>query len=144
MAGVLEQYRQRVGAGLLTQDPAQAEAAALLDGLATRLSAPQKSGWFSAKPDPVTGLYLWGGVGRGKSMLMDLFFGAAPGETKRRVHFHEFMAEIQDLLDIWRKMPGRSENGLPGASKARATIPSRPSPNRSRRARASFVSMSSR
>ena len=105
MAGVLEQYRQRVSAGLLTQDPAQAEAAALLDSLAARLASPQKSGWFGARPAPVTGLYLWGGVGRGKSMLMDLFFAAAPAEAKRRVHFHEFMAEIQDLLDIWRKMP---------------------------------------
>ncbi|MEZ5947217.1 MAG: cell division protein ZapE [Hyphomonas sp.] len=104
MGSVLGQYRRRVDEGLLTEDPAQAEAAALLDDLATRLAAPQKSGWFS-RPEPVTGLYLWGGVGRGKSMLMDLFFEAAPTREKRRVHFHEFMAEIQDLLDIWRKMP---------------------------------------
>ncbi|MEZ5998591.1 MAG: cell division protein ZapE [Hyphomonas sp.] len=104
MGGVLSQYRRRVAEGHLTDDPAQADAAALLDDLATRLAAPQKSGWF-AKPEPVRGLYLWGGVGRGKSMLMDLFFETAPPTEKRRVHFHEFMAEIQDLLDIWRKMP---------------------------------------
>ena len=104
MASVLRQYRDRVEAGLLSDDPVQADAAARLDDLALRLANPPKSGWFS-KPEPVTGLYLWGGVGRGKSMLMDLFFEDAAPKAKRRVHFHEFMAEIQDLLDTWRKMP---------------------------------------
>ncbi|OYX08362.1 MAG: hypothetical protein B7Z08_09870 [Sphingomonadales bacterium 32-68-7] len=73
MASVLRQYRDRVEAGLLSDDPVQAEAAARLDDLALRLANPPKSRWLS-KPEPVTGLYLWGGVGRGKSMLMDLFF----------------------------------------------------------------------
>lgn len=104
MNGVLDQYRDRVGTGHLSEDPVQEEAARLLDDLARRLADPPKGGWFS-KPDPITGLYLWGGVGRGKSMLMDLFFDTATPEAKRRVHFHEFMAEIQDLLDTWRKMP---------------------------------------
>ncbi|WP_321490865.1 cell division protein ZapE [uncultured Hyphomonas sp.] len=104
MAIVLRQYRERVDAGLLTNDPVQAEAAGLLDDLARRLADPPKGGWFS-KPEPVRGLYLWGGVGRGKSMLMDLFFENAAPKAKRRVHFHEFMAEVQDRLDTWRKMP---------------------------------------
>ncbi|WP_375208813.1 cell division protein ZapE [Hyphomonas jannaschiana] len=104
MANVLRQYRERVDAGLLTNDPVQAEAAERLDDLARRLADPPKGGWFS-KPEPVRGLYLWGGVGRGKSMLMDLFFEDAAPKAKRRVHFHEFMAEIQDRLDTWRKMP---------------------------------------
>jgi cell division protein ZapE len=104
MGNVLRQYRERVDAGLLTNDPVQAEAAELLDDLAQRLADPPKGGWFS-KPEPVRGLYLWGGVGRGKSMLMDLFFEDAAPKAKRRVHFHEFMAEIQDRLDTWRKMP---------------------------------------
>ena len=104
MATVLSQYRKRVEGGLLSDDPVQAEAARRLDDLALRLANRPKEGWFS-KPEPVTGLYLWGGVGRGKSMLMDLFFEAATPSAKRRVHFHEFMAEIQDLLDTWRKMP---------------------------------------
>jgi len=104
MATVLSQYRKRVEDGLLSDDPVQAEAARRLDDLALRLANRPKEGWFS-KPEPVTGLYLWGGVGRGKSMLMDLFFEAATPSAKRRVHFHEFMAEIQDLLDTWRKMP---------------------------------------
>jgi len=104
MTGVLSQYRARVDAGHLSEDPVQEEAARRLDDLAARLANPPKAGWFS-KPEPVTGLYLWGGVGRGKSMLMDLFFETAAPKAKRRVHFHEFMAEIQDLLDVWRKMP---------------------------------------
>nr|WP_321360810.1 cell division protein ZapE [uncultured Hyphomonas sp.] len=104
MGNVTRQYRERVDAGLLTFDPVQAEAAERLDALAARLADPPKGGWFS-KPAPVRGLYLWGGVGRGKSMLMDLFFEDAAPKAKRRVHFHEFMAEIQDRLDTWRKMP---------------------------------------
>lgn len=122
MANVLRQYRERVEAGLLSDDPVQAEAAARLDDLALRLANPPKSGWFS-KPDPVTGLYLWGGVGRGKSMLMDLFFEDAAPKAKRRVHFHEFMAEIQDLLDTWRKMPESERRRSPWRVKSAGDDP---------------------
>jgi cell division protein ZapE len=122
MASVLRQYRERVEAGLLSDDPVQAEAAARLDDLALRLADPPKSGWFS-KPEPVTGLYLWGGVGRGKSMLMDLFFEDAAPKAKRRVHFHEFMAEIQDLLDTWRKMPEAERRRSPWRVKSAGDDP---------------------
>lgn len=103
---VLERYEARISDGVLDADTAQAEAATRLDALATALRHKGKGGWFS-KPKPVTGLYLWGGVGRGKSMLMDLFFDAAPIASKRRVHFHEFMGGVHDMLAEWRKMDGR-------------------------------------
>ncbi len=103
MADVLQRYTARIDDGTLNADPAQAEAANRLDDLFTRLSSRKPAGWFS-KPDPVDGLYMWGGVGRGKSMLMDLFFAEAPVEQKWRVHFHEFMNHVHDLLNEWRNM----------------------------------------
>lgn len=107
MPSVLARYEARIAEGVLDADPAQAEAAARLDTLAMALGGRRKTGWFS-KPAPVTGLYLWGGVGRGKSMLMDLFFDAAPVASKRRVHFHEFMGGVHDMLGEWRSMDDRA------------------------------------
>ncbi|MDN3713403.1 cell division protein ZapE [Paracoccus cavernae] len=113
MTSVTQAYEARVAAGALESDPAQRAVLPALDALVARLGdgtpAPVKSGWLSLlsrspKPDPVAakGLYLWGGVGRGKSMLMDLIMDAAPFEAKRRVHFHEFMQEIQAGLQRMR------------------------------------------
>tara|TARA_R110000796_G_scaffold63957_14_gene148055 strand:- start:585 stop:1712 length:1128 start_codon:yes stop_codon:yes gene_type:complete len=103
MPNVLEKYEARIKRGQLTADPVQATAAAALNDLEHRLANRKTGGWFS-KAETVTGLYMWGGVGRGKSMLMDLFFESAPVEARRRVHFHEFMAEVHDRLDAWRKL----------------------------------------
>ena len=91
-----------IESGKLQVDPAQGPAIASLDLILNRLAAPslgnKKSalGWLFGKRPPVSdqssrGLYLWGGVGRGKSMLMDMFFELAPTQPKRRVHFHAFM-----------------------------------------------------
>ena len=89
MTTPLAAYRARVAAGDIAADPNQAEAAARLQALAEALGAWKPDGWF--KSPPPRGLYMYGPVGRGKSMLLDIFFENAPVKKKRRVHFHEFM-----------------------------------------------------
>lgn len=122
MGGVRAKYEAKVASGALSVDPAQAEAANILDELAARLANPPKSGLFS-KPQPIRGVYLWGGVGRGKSMLMDLFFGEAVTRPKRRVHFHEFMAQVHERLGIWRKMTDAEKKRSPWRVKAAGDDP---------------------
>ncbi|MES1203009.1 MAG: cell division protein ZapE [Pseudomonadota bacterium] len=95
MADVLMAYRARVAAGVLTRDPAQEAAAARLDDLAEQLRKWNPDLWFSKAP---RGLYLWGAVGRGKSMLMDMFYAHAHVQKKQRVHFHEFMQARHDFM----------------------------------------------
>jgi cell division protein ZapE len=103
-------YDTRVAEGLLRPDPAQREVLLLLEELREKLEdRPAKPSGFLGRffkpvvPEGVRGLYLWGGVGRGKSMLMDLFFAHAGIARKRRVHFHAFMQEIQSGLHEARK-----------------------------------------
>ena len=97
MGVVSEALAARIEAGQLNSDPAQTEAAKRLDAVLERLKAGGKGGWFFSKPKAVTGLYMWGGVGRGKSMLMDLFHAHSPVKSKR-VHFHEFMGRVHRRL----------------------------------------------
>lgn len=102
-----------VAAGELDEDPIQRKAAGLLDQLNAELAelrlAKKSSalGWLFAKrkaaAPPVKGLYLWGGVGRGKTMLMDLFFDAAAIRRKRRSHFHTFMADVHERIHAHRQ-----------------------------------------
>ncbi|MCB4457143.1 cell division protein ZapE [Leisingera sp. McT4-56] len=89
-------YRQKIDAGELKPDPAQEAVLPHFDRIAQGLMAPPvKRGFFrKAEFEPVQGLYLWGGVGRGKSMLMDLFVDSLGDIPSRRVHFHAFMQEI--------------------------------------------------
>lgn len=103
MPRILTAYQALLDSGQIISDPVQAEAAALLDALAVKLATPRKRSLFS-KPEPIKSLYMWGGVGRGKSMLMDLFFANIDEPNKRRVHFHEFMLEVQEELNAWRNM----------------------------------------
>ena len=109
---LLDRYRVLVANGAIEADPAQASAAASLDGLAQALGAwrPRRGGLgrLLARSTPAPkGRYIFGAVGRGKTMLMDLFFEAVAFEPKRRVHFHEFMAEVHDLIGVARKrVPG--------------------------------------
>jgi cell division protein ZapE len=111
--GPLALYRERRRAGALAPDPAQALAAEKLESLARALAGyrPRSTNggsWLSrfglkpAAPPPPQGLYIYGEVGRGKSMLMDLFFETVAVERKRRVHFHAFMQEIHGRLHALR------------------------------------------
>lgn len=95
-------YHAAVAAGELTQDPAQVAVLGELDRIADALAQPVKRGWFSKTPAPPKGLYLWGGVGRGKSMLMDMF-ARTVGSGVRRVHFHAFMQEVHAGMAQARK-----------------------------------------
>ncbi|MBX3510853.1 MAG: AFG1 family ATPase [Hyphomonadaceae bacterium] len=90
MTSLLAAYRQRLASGVLQPDPAQEAAAVRLEGLAAALAGWRPNAWLGKGRAP-RGIYLWGPVGRGKSLLMDLFFEAAPVAKKARVHFHEFM-----------------------------------------------------
>lgn len=86
-------YLDAVQAGELLADGAQEAALSELERLSFELQVPPIGGWFRrARPSP-KGLYLWGGVGCGKSMLMDMFARGLPGQV-RRVHFHAFMQEV--------------------------------------------------
>ncbi|MFN4157599.1 MAG: cell division protein ZapE [Gemmobacter sp.] len=102
-----ELYDARVAAGTLRADPAQHALMARMQALRDWLEAqgPRRHGLLSRlrrAPEAPRGLYLWGGVGRGKSMLMDLFV-AATDAPARRVHFHAFMQEVQQGLHAARK-----------------------------------------
>ena len=108
--GVLQHYQQRVDSGIIAPDDAQRACAVRLSHLADTLErrANHRASLFGrftkASESAPHGLYIHGGVGRGKSMLMDLFFAETNVSPKRRVHFHEFMAEVHERLDVWRKM----------------------------------------
>jgi cell division protein ZapE len=107
MSVVLDRYRALIAAGELRADPDQLATVTRLDQLAaTLVDTPLRGSllWriMRKAPAPPKGLYLWGGVGRGKSMLMDLFFGSIDIPHKRRAHFHEFMIEVHDRLRVER------------------------------------------
>jgi cell division protein ZapE len=110
-APVRTAYATLVAAGELKPDPAQARAVAALDRLAATATAqPGLLGrLFGKRSRGCDGVYLWGGVGRGKSMLMDLGFDRLDVQPKRRVHFHAFMLETHARLRDAR----RSEDGDP-------------------------------
>ncbi|MBV8167628.1 MAG: AFG1 family ATPase [Alphaproteobacteria bacterium] len=117
-AGPLARYRAAVAAGRLQGDAGQEHVAERLEQLHHDLSGhragPPSATWRGLfKPHkrnaPPRGLYIYGSVGRGKSMLMDLFFAAAPVAMKRRVHFHAFMGEVHRRLHELRQV---SKNGV--------------------------------
>lgn len=108
---VSDRYHALLSEEALERDEAQLRVVAELDRLAGELAEYQQgrnSGMlgrlFGRKPkaEPPRGIYLWGSVGRGKTMLMDLFFQAAPVQAKRRVHFQSFMADVHQRIHDWR------------------------------------------
>ena len=110
-------YQALVSSGAIEADPAQADAVEAFAALEERLSSykPLRKqsllGRLFADKDepPPRGLYVHGEVGRGKTMLMDLFFQHSPVEHKRRAHFHEFMAEVHERIYGYRQNIARGE-----------------------------------
>jgi len=108
---VLAAYDALVAAGELKADPEQRAAAERLNLLQQELEAVPPRGsllWrlTGRKPDAPRGVYLWGAVGRGKSMLMDLFYDQLHINRKRRVHFHAFMLDVHARMREVRKQEG--------------------------------------
>lgn len=113
MPSVISRYAALVAAGEIERDPAQEAAAARLEAVETALGEQrlaQKSsalGWLfgrrNAERAPVTGLYIFGEVGRGKTMLMDLFFEASGIPRKHRAHFHQFMLDVHERIQDYRQ-----------------------------------------
>ena len=111
-ASPVEAYRASLASGAMLEDEAQAKVMALLDQRYTQLAArsANKPSWFaslankfapskSGRADTsIKGLYLWGGVGRGKTMMMDMFCHALPPDRRQRMHFHRFMRRVHDAL----------------------------------------------
>jgi cell division protein ZapE len=103
MTGMINRYEALIACGELRPDPEQEAAVERLDQLQKALEATAAPRGllgkiFTRKPPGPRGIYLWGGVGRGKSMLMDLFHETLKIRRKRRVHFHAFMLEVHALL----------------------------------------------
>lgn len=116
--GPLSLYQAHLDKGELREDPSQRAVAEKLERLFQAIVRSEDSkrllGFFNRK-NKTTGrsIYIWGPVGRGKSMLMDLFFEAVTDDMKRRVHFHQFMQECHAQIHAWREMtPGQRKKDI--------------------------------
>ena len=92
---ILNLYKAKVASGELTYDAAQQRAVMALNTLSLQLQTSVK--WWQKTPN-INGVYLYGPVGRGKSMLMDLFYNNVPVVKKQRLHFHHFIAHVHAQL----------------------------------------------
>lgn len=99
---LLDLYQQRLRADGFEADPEQLRILEGLQRIADQLQTPSGAGWRNwlgrGRPPAVKGLYVWGGVGRGKTWVMDLFFDALPEPRKQRLHFHRFMQLVHSRL----------------------------------------------
>ncbi|MGR3802727.1 cell division protein ZapE [Marinibacterium profundimaris] len=116
MTDMMSIYKAGVANGTIRPDPAQEEVMPEFDRIREGLMQPVRRGLFRKPPEPPKGLYLWGGVGRGKSMLMDLFVDSLDGIPTRRVHFHAFMQEIHAAMHEARQR--KVEDALEPAAEA--------------------------
>ena len=108
MGAIKDRYQELLDSEELKPDSDQLETINRLATLQSELENVPPRGsilWraFSKKPESPRGLYMWGGVGRGKSMLMDLFYESLHISRKKRVHFHAFMLDIHERLNVERK-----------------------------------------
>ncbi|EAQ23410.1 cell division protein ZapE [Roseovarius sp. 217] len=101
MESLPDLYARLVADGTLTRDPAQEALLPEFERMRVAVAELPRKGWFRRSAEPPKGLYIWGGVGRGKSMLMDLFVETLEVPS-RRVHFHAFMQEIHAGLHAAR------------------------------------------
>lgn len=112
MPTLVSRYQFLAKSGRIEADPAQAAVVERLNALANQLAKKRLArkssalGWLFGPKDEssavLKGIYIWGGVGRGKTMLMDLFFGYVPAKRKQRVHFHDFMTDVHGRIHLWR------------------------------------------
>ncbi len=101
MSGLISRYEELLASGELRPDPEQRAAVQALARVQQAFDRRKGTGFFrrlTGKVEPVRGVYMWGGVGRGKSMLMDLFYETLTIDAKRRTHFHAFMLEVHQRI----------------------------------------------
>ncbi|TNE62496.1 MAG: cell division protein ZapE [Alphaproteobacteria bacterium] len=139
--GPLAAYDDLIGAGEVRPDADQRRVLGYLDRLYEELlDYPEIAGrgpglsirswrlsqlfrWSGGDKNPPKGIYLYGGVGRGKSMLMDLFYEVAPVKAKKRVHFHEFMLDVHARLKEWRSLDAKGRAARGGRASEDDPIP---------------------
>ena len=116
---VSDRISSAISSGSLTRDSGQSRAVSVLDDLSRTLSEQRANskrgalGWLFAESSAsrvgAKGVYLWGGVGRGKTMLMDMFYDVVDIEPRRRIHFHAFMQDVHSRIHCWRQEHTRED-----------------------------------